>query len=133
MRPGLLFSLMLICAVACGCSGVDYSQGHVEAVTLEPGDPAAGALSRIFVELYDPYLHPGDQNFHLHVTLQVTGGELEGQDWSSSLRSWETQTGQSIIVAADAAMWWTLPSEPGTYKLTVGYDGNTKTKRVEIK
>ena len=51
----------------------------------------------------------------------------------AALNGWQVRDGQSIIAYPSAAMWWTLPSEPGSYKLTVGFDRNTKTKRVEIK
>ena len=126
---------LVISLLATACSGVDESVGHVTAITLDPSAPAAGQKVRVYVELYDPYMYNGldVMNPNPRVTLQVTGGSVEGQDRATTNESWQPQEGTSIIVYPQAAMYWTLPSMPGTYKLTVGFDGNTKTKRVEIR
>jgi hypothetical protein len=130
----LTLCALAITLLACACSGVDESTGHVTAITLDPSAPAAGEKTRIYVELFDPYIYNGldMENPNPRVTLQVTGGTVDGQDRSSTSEGWEAQEGTSIIVYPHAAMYWTLPEMPGTYKLTVGFDGNTKTKRVEI-
>ena len=132
----LLILTLCIGALAGACSGVDESTGRVTAITLDPGAPAASEKVQIRVDLYDPYLYPGVDGAGPRVTLQVTGGTVEGLDWNaarSTVGGWETQDGQSIIAYPNAAMYWTLPEEPGTFKLTVGFDGSTKTKRVEIR
>jgi hypothetical protein len=135
MRLGLLLVTLCFCALSSACSGVDESTGQVRAVTLDPPNPGPGQQVRIYVDLYDPYLYPGVDGAGPRVTLQVDGGSVSGLDWyaAGSPATWEPQDGTSIIAYPQAAMYWTLPDMPGTYKLTVGFDGNTKTKRVEIK
>jgi len=132
MRFRLALLTLCICALAGACSGVDESAGQVTAITLDPDPPAAGQRVRVYVDLYDPTIYPNDLGSGPRVTLQVTGGMVQGQDYNSGLGGWQTQTGASVIVYPHAAMYWTLPDEPGTYKLTVGFDGSTRTKRVEI-
>lgn len=134
----LTICALAITLLACACSGVDESVGSVRTITLDPGAPAAGEKVRIFVDLYDPYIYlpeVGTPPAGPRITLQVSGGEVSGLDWSSSSASgeWQEQSGSSVIVTPAAAMYWTLPEMPGTYKLTVGFDGNTKTKRVEVR
>jgi hypothetical protein len=136
MRLSLLVFVFCIGAVVSSCSGVDESTGHVRLITLEPAPAAAGERARIYVDLYDPYLYPGIPGAGPRVTLQVDGGMLAGREWSTvsdPLGRWQDVDGTSIIVNPASPMYWTLPEIPGTYKLTVGFDGNKRTKRVEVR
>jgi hypothetical protein len=132
LAASLVLTVILLLSA---CSNVNYSKGFVRAIELEPRETIAGVTVRVLVELYDPYIYPGIEGAGPRLTLQVDGGTLEGRQWVDTAidGGYEVVNGPTLTgVAPHLAIFWTLPTEPGTYKLDVSFDGDTRTKRVEI-
>jgi hypothetical protein len=127
-----LFATIALGVFISACSSQDYSQGAVTAVELEPRDPIAGQPVRVLVDLYDQTLYPGTEVARPYVEVSVTGGQLEGQSYGENAKEWVIESGADLTVSNRRGIFWTLPTEPGTYKLTVTFGDSSKTKRVVI-
>ncbi|MDQ3023344.1 MAG: hypothetical protein M3R04_02995 [bacterium] len=128
----ILLASVLICLSASSCSKVNYSTGFIRAIAIEPRDPVAGEKARVFFELHDPYTYFPDG--YPEVSISVDGGELQGRSRTHAYgdSTWETISGGQIAVNPSLGTYWTLPTEPGTYKLTAIFDGDTRTLRVDL-
>jgi hypothetical protein len=122
----MLFILLLLLFTGCSAGGPE--RGRVESIEFEPPNPAAGTTVDVEVALHDPYVRPAIEGAEAMVEVSVTGGTLNVTRWNGT--RYVPASGANLTDVSPGLMRWDLPETPGTFTISVTFDGHTLTRNL---